>query len=111
MTISQMYERNFRDRPPNECRGSAPTLNARMGTGGGNEPIVVEAPEARARMESGSEPSEAARAGGILSSGGFKPKNGPKARGIGWEIEMSPTLTTDCDACSIAIVQNLEGVE
>ena len=44
-------------------------------------------------------------------TGGFKPKNGPKARGIGWEVEMSPTLTTDCDACSIAIVQNLEGVE
>lgn len=44
-------------------------------------------------------------------AGGFKPKNGPKARGIGWEIEMSPTLTTDCDACSIAVVQMLEGIE
>lgn len=44
------------------------TLNARMGTGGGNVPLII---------------------------GGFKPNNSAKAGGLGWEENRSPTITTD----------------
>lgn len=39
---------------------------------------------------------------------GFKPNMGAKARGIGWEEEVSPTLDTGC-AGSIGIVEILGG--
>ena len=35
---------------------------------------------------------------------GFKPRQGPKAQGLGWELETAPTLNCDA-ACSAGIVE------
>ena len=50
--------------------GKVLTLTSRMGTGGGNVPMVMEP----------------------MLSAGFKPNQGAKAQGIGFEVEVSPTL-------------------
>ncbi len=51
----------------------SPTLPAAMGMGGGYIPMIV-------------------------SSYGFKPSQGEKAHGIGFEVERAPTLNTS-DSC------------
>lgn len=50
---------------------TAPTISQKFGTGGNNTPLVIQ------------------------KAAGFKPNQGAKAHGIGYQTEVSPTLNTD----------------
>ena len=66
-----------------EYDGVSPAILARTGTGGGQ-------PSSRNR-----------------TAYGFKPKQGSKAQGLGWEFEVAPTLNCG-DSCSAGIVEVTE---
>lgn len=62
----------------------APTISQQFGTGGNNTPLVVQ------------------------TAAGFKPNQGAKAHGIGYQEEVSPTLNTD--SLPPAVLQKTEAV-
>lgn len=63
---------------------TAPTISQQFGTGGNNTPLVVQ------------------------KAAGFKPNQGAKAHGIGYQEEVSPTLNTD--SLPPAVLQKTEAV-
>lgn len=64
--------------------GTAPTVNATYGMGGNNTPLVIQ------------------------KAAGFKPNQGAKAHGIGYQEEISPTLNTD--SLPPAVLQKTQAV-
>ena len=63
---------------------TAPTISQKFGTGGNNTPLVIQ------------------------TAAGFKPNQGAKAHGIGYQEEVSPTLNTD--SLPPAVLQKTQAV-
>ena len=80
--------------------GICPCLSASMGIGGGYVPMIVMQRRFSNIMVSDTEISPTIEAGGgqggnnlpMIVSYGFKPNQGDKAQGLGYEKEKAPTL-------------------